>query len=135
MKSKYFKIHELVPEHIYKKYGERAWWFINPELIKFIDLLKEKFPNGSMTINDYFWKGARNWSGLRTPEFSGYFEISQHNLGLAIDCIFSKYEESEVTKYVIDNPLEFPMIKGIEYDINWCHFDCRNSDTIIKFKK
>ena len=35
MKSKYFKIEELVSENVYKKYKEKAWEFIRPEIILF----------------------------------------------------------------------------------------------------
>ena len=72
MKSKYFKIFELVPLHIYKIYGEGAWKFIDPRLIEMIDLIKEHFNKGTMAINNYRWGGDRNWSGLRTPKSPYY---------------------------------------------------------------
>lgn len=134
MKSKYFKIHELVPEHIYKKYGEKAWKFIDPRLIKMIDLLKEKFNKGTMTINNYYWGGNRNWSGLRTPKSKWYNETSQHSFGRAVDIIFSDYNVNEVRQYIIDNINLYKDIKGIELDVSWLHIDVRNEDKLITFK-
>lgn len=134
MKSKHFKIHELVPKHIYKKYGKRAWKFIDEKLILTIDALKDKFPDGSMTINNYKWKGDRHWSGLRTPESSWYSETSMHSFGKAVDAVFSKYTTDEVRNYILNNPSEFPYIKGIELGVSWLHIDVRNEDKLVQFK-
>ena len=137
MKSKSFIIQELVPEHIYIKRGEKAWELIDDRLIKMIDVLKAKFPKGTMTINNWKWGGDRMWSGLRTPESKYYSETSQHSFGRAIDCIFSEYSAQKVRTYIIDNPGLFPYITGIEdYNgMSWVHIDVRNSDLVKIFKK
>ena len=134
MKSKHFKIHELVPKHIYEKHGERSWKFIDERLIKTIDKLKEHFNNGTMTINNYHWGGNREWSGLRTPQSPQYSETSQHSLGNAIDAVFSDYTAQEVRNYIIDNPHEFEYIKGIELGVSWLHIDVRNEDRVVLFR-
>ena len=128
MKSKYFKAHELVPEHIYNERGLKSWELLDPRLIETIDALKEQFNVGTMTINNYFWNGDRHWSGLRTPGSKYYSETSQHSFGRAIDAVFSDYTAEEVRLYVIDNPKQFPHIKGIELGIDWFHCDLRNSN-------
>jgi len=133
MKSKHFIIEELVPEDIFNKRGQRAWQLINPLLLKTIDTIKEKFPDGSMSINTWKWNGSRVDSGLRTPTSQYYSSTSQHSLGNAIDAIFSKYNVEEVRQYILDNPEEFPYIKGIELGISWLHIDVRNSDTLLSF--
>ena len=134
MKSKHFKIHELVPEHIFKKYGEKAWKFINKDLIITIDLLKEHFNLGTMTINNYYWGGKRHWSGLRTPQSPDYSETSQHSLGNATDSIFSHYTAAEVRNYIINNPHEFEYIKGLELGVSWLHVDTRNEEHLVTFQ-
>jgi len=135
VKSKHFKIHELVPEHIYIDYGDSAWKFIDSRLIETIDKLKEHFNLGKMTINNYAWKGDRKWSGLRTPESPYYSETSQHSFGRAVDIVFSDYSAEEVRNYIINNPHEFPYIKGIELNVDWVHIDTRNEDYVVMFKK
>ena len=134
MVSKYFAIHELVPPHIYDKLGERAWKLLNPELIKSIDKIKEKFPKGKMTINNYFWGRDRKYSGLRTPQSKHYSETSQHSLGNAVDIIFSEYDVEEVRKYLILNHKDFSEIKGIEINTSWLHIDTRNTDDLVLFE-
>ena len=135
MVSKHFRIYELVPKHIYQKYEEKAWWFIDERLILTIDKLKELLPAGAMTINDYHWKGNRNWSGLRTSKSPYYRETSQHSFGRAVDIIFSAYPTDYVRNFILENIEQFPYIKGIEMNTSWLHIDIRNSDELIKFNK
>jgi len=134
MKSKHFKIHELVPQHIYEKYGEKAWRFIDLGLILSLDTLKERFPKGKITINNYYWGGNFKWSGLRTPDSPHYFETSMHSFGKAVDPKFSAYDSDIIRKDIIDNPNIYPYIKGLELDVNWVHIDTRNEDNLIKFR-
>ena len=133
MQSKYYKIHEFVPEHIYKKFGEKAWRFINTGLIRTYDKLKERFPKGSITINNYFWGGDRHWSGLRTPNSPYYSETSIHTFGGAGDSVFSAYTAEEVRQDIINHPEEYPDVKGIEMGISWLHVDTRNEDKVQLF--
>ena len=134
MESKYFEIHELVPKHIFDKYGEKAWRFVDASLINTIDSLKTHFKNGTITINNYYWGGDRHWSGLRTPASPYYSETSMHSFGKAVDIIFSEYDVDEVRKYIINKPYFFPFVKGIELDVTWLHIDVRNVDNLVKFK-
>jgi hypothetical protein len=134
MVSKYFKIHELVPEYIFDKYGEKSWRFFNRELIRSIDALKETFPRGTVTINNWFWGGKFQWSGLRTPQSPVYSETSMHSMGKAADLKFSEYTADEVRDYILDNIKLFPFIKGLELGTSWVHIDCRNVPTLITFK-
>ncbi len=133
MISRYFNIHELVPEHIYEKYGQKAWRFIDDRLIETIDTLKDDFPLGTMSINDYVWGGDRNWSGLRTPKSEYYSETSMHSFGRAIDAIFSHYTAEEVRSYIIDNQDTYKHIKGIELGVSWLHIDIRNENNLVMF--
>jgi len=134
VKSKYFKIHELVPKKMYEKYGEKAWRYVDVRLIESIDKLKEHFNLGTMTINNYFWGGDREWSGIRTPESSYYNYGSQHSYANAFDIVFSHYSAEEVRNYIIDNQHEFPHIKGLELGVSWVHLDVRNEDELVLFR-
>ena len=134
MTSKYFVIQELVSEAIYNKRGEKAWELLNPKLIKTMDTIKERFPLGTMTINNWKWGGTRDESGLRTAESGYYSPTSQHSLGNAIDAVFNAYTAEEVRQDIINNPSSYPYVKGIETDISWLHVDVRNRDTVAIFK-
>ena len=130
MTSKHFKIHELVPKSIYTKYGEGAWKFISRDIIIAIDNLKEHFNKGTMTINNYYWNGDRNWSGLRTPDSPYYNPTSAHSMGKAVDIIFSSYDINEVREYIRNNhKILVPTITRMEDNVSWLHIDCFNTNT------
>ena len=135
MKSKYFKAYELVSREDYKKMGDaKVWEIFDPKIIETIDIIKEQFPHGTMTINNWFWGGNREWSGLRTPNSKYYSLRSMHSYGKAIDAVFSQYAADEVRSFIISNPQLFPHVKGIETDITWLHIDVRNRDEVLLFK-
>ena len=133
MKSKYFKIHELIPKALYEKYGERAWRYVDVRLIESIDKLKEHFNLGTMTINNYGFGGSREWSGIRTADSKYYSIGSQHSYGSAFDIVFSDYTAEEVRHYIVDNRHLFPFINGLELNVSWVHLDVRNEDQLITF--
>jgi len=128
MKSKYFKIYELVPKKLYTKYGEKAWRYISRGLIHDLDHLKEVFNNGSMTINNYHWNGDREWSGIRTHESPWYNYGSQHSYANAVDIVFSKYSAEEVRQYILSHQDEFIWITRLEENVSWVHMDCANTE-------
>ncbi len=135
MKSKYFEIHELVSESVYKKKGEGSWRYIPPLLIEAIDTLKERFPDGTATINNYVWGGDRQWSGLRTPDSSYYSPTSMHAFMQAVDIVFSSYNAETVRQDIIANPELYPTIKGLELGVAWLDVDVRNTEELILFSK
>lgn len=128
-KCQHFKIHELVPKHVYHQRGEKAWELMDESILITIDRLRDKY--GSMTINNYYWGGDRNWSGLRTPDSPYYSAYSQHTFGRAVDIIFnSDITASEVREDLIrnyNNDSVFEFINSVELDTSWLHIDCRNS--------
>lgn len=133
MKSKYFEIHELVPKKMFERYGVKAWRYVDSGLIEAIDRLKEHFNLGTMTINNYYWNGDREWSGIRTPDSPHFSYGSQHSFANAFDIVFSDYSAEEVRSYIIDNQHLFKSIKGIELNVSWVHIDVRNEKDLVLF--
>lgn len=133
-KCKYFKIQELVPEHVYAARGEKAWYLLDDRALKTLDKLRETF--GPLICNSWSWGGNRKWSGLRTPESQYYSPYSQHTYGRAFDLISSQKTAEELREYVLNNQEEFPYIRGIELEVSWLHFDVGNrpTDSIYTFK-
>ncbi len=137
-KPKYFKAFELVPPHIYEKFGDKSFWFIDDRLLKLIDALRERF--GSATINNYKYGGNREASGLRTPGSSHYKNTSQHSFGRAADIIFSKVSAEYVRDEIKGDPSFFLNAAGVdsitlEDGVIWTHIDIRNgSKGVNSFK-
>lgn len=131
-KCKHFKIHELVPPQVYKDRGEKAWELLDIRMLKTIDRLRDCY--GSMTINNYFWGGDREWSGLRTPDSPYYSKYSQHTFGRACDCLFKDVSSEQVRQDLLNNPYTFEYIgeyiESLELGVSWLHFDVRNCERI-----
>lgn len=135
MKSKYFKIQELVSKKVYKKYGEKSWEFIDTRLIKVIDLLREHF-NKPITINDWLWGGNLQQRGLRANKDElvankNDYYISQHCLGKAVDFNVKGMTAQEVYQEILKNKDKFYLISRIENikdTPTWVHIDVANVD-------
>ena len=143
MVSKYFKIEELVSRKVYKKYGERSWQFIDPTLIKVIDLIREHF-NAPVTINNWLWGGNLEQRGLRTncdeivkeKTEANTLYVSQHCLGRAVDFNVKGLSSREVYEEILKNKEKFCLISRIENiknTPNWCHVDVANTDKFTIF--
>lgn len=137
MRSKFFKIHELVPRDLFETIHEDVLWRMIPtEIIETIDKLKETFSNGSMTINNYFWDSDREWSGLRTKGSPYYSSGSQHTLFNAIDAVFSDYKAEDVRSYILSHQSRFLHITRLEDEVEWLHFDIKETgnSAIVLFR-
>lgn len=128
-KPTHFSVHELVPEHVYNKWGDKALMFLDDRALMTLDALREKW--GPITVNNWFWDGPRQWSGLRTEETHYGSQYSQHRFGRAFDCVFHEIDDEDVRQYILANPDEFPYINSIELGTEgWLHFDVRNCKRI-----
>lgn len=126
-KCKYFKIHELVPPDIYKKYGDSAFQFLDPKMLYTIDKIRERY-NTSLTINNYMWNGSYSQSGYRPVSSSVGASNSQHRHGRAFDCKLKGISAEQVREDILNDPYheDFKYITCIEMKVNWLHIDCRN---------
>ena len=116
---------EYIPKELYLKYEKKPHRLIamlDSRMIKGDQLLRDKF--GSVTINNWWNKKNRNWSGIRTPDSSYYSFTSQHSWGRASDKLFKLATAEEVRQYIKDNHIELGFT-CIEDNVSWVHSDCR----------
>lgn len=134
IKCSHFAIQELVPPHIYRKRGEKAWQLLDDRLLLTLERLRTKY--GPMTINTWANGGDRQWSGLRTPGSPYYSETSQHSFGRAADCLFRDHSAEDVRQDILESPNSemFRLINSLELGVSWLHIDVRNCDRILAFK-
>ncbi len=134
--NKYFKIQELVSKDTYDKYGEKKCWeFFNPNIIKFINLLREDLGK-PITINDWLWGGSFTQRGLRTnlspmvkeKTNKGIMYVSAHVQGCALDFNVKDMSVKEVYNYIIKNYDRYKnyitRIENINSAPTWIHVDC-----------
>ena len=127
-RPRFFKIYELVPPSIYEDQGSNAFRLIDDRVLMTLDQLRAQF--GLCTVNDWYFGGPFEQSGLRTPEATEYSPTSQHAFGRAMDCKFRDHTADEVREFIINHKSAFPFIVFMETDISWFHFDVRNGERI-----
>lgn len=130
-KPEHFKVHEVVPQHVYEDRGEKGFQLIDDRVLIFADYLRDKF--GSVVINDWWWGGKNQWRGFRTAESPYYSQYSQHTTGRALDLIFKHTTAEEVRQWLKNNVDQWQEETGImsvtvELETSWLHFDLRNNE-------
>jgi hypothetical protein len=135
----FFSITELVPEHIFKQRGQRAWELFDYRALLTLEWLRANL--GKCMVNDWKVGGQYSQSGLRTFEF--YMQdgktsaavahkkisesLSQHKFGRAFDCKFEDYTAEQARQFIKDNweSSGFDWAITLEEGVNWLHFDTR----------
>lgn len=130
----YFSTQELGSKHAYDIYGEKILRYINTLATFTADQLRHKF--GPTTINNWAWKGKRQYSGLRLKGEPHYRASSDHSFGNALDMVFKNARAQDVRNYIEDNPDLFPFITFIEEgkNVNWLHISVSNVSNTFRMK-
>ena len=126
---KFFKAYELVPPEIYELRKEKCFELIDVRVLITLDDLRRFF--GPCIVNDWHWGGHFEQSGLRTIDAPEFSPTSQHTFGRAMDCKFEETSADKIRQFVIENRAFFPHITFLEDDVDWFHFDVRNTDQIV----
>jgi len=138
-KCKHFTIRELVDEATYEKYGESAWMFFNPVMLRTLDNIREYF-NKPITVNNWSFGGELDSRGLRSPTDDTGSKWVFHYKGSGVDFSIQGMTADDVRAEIIRHQFEPPFddITAMEINITWVHIDFRNVDTpnnkILLFK-
>lgn len=144
-RCKYFKIYELVTPEIYDKYGEKAWWFINPLLSTSLDDIREGVSEEIgrpiyIKINTWYYHQIHNTgevgfteSGLRDFNTTTGAKMSIHKLGGAADLKPVGISCAKLRQHILANPVKYPFVRAVEIRGTWVHIDVRatGSDTVM----
>lgn len=124
---------EYISKDLYLKHCKNPqilMGLIDSRVVKADQMLRDKF--GSVTINNWWIDGPRQWSGLRTKESPDYSPTSQHSFGRASDKLFTHVDAETVRKYIMEHWRELG-ITCIEAGVSWVHSDVRQwqGDSIL----
>ena len=123
-----FIIQEFVPRRIYEVWGQKSIWFINPNMIRFCQWLKDQ-TDSTVTVNDWCFGGSYQFSGLRPFDCKIGASMSQHRFGNAIDVKVKGWDAEDVRNLVRKNFGVLNDMFGlstIELDTpSWVHVDFR----------
>ena len=130
IKATHFQLHELVCNHVYKKYGEQAWQFLDPRLVITIDWVREDL-NKPIFINNYQWGGRNTQSGLRcnlcdlvkSKTLKNIVYLSAHIRAQAADFSIKGITASEVRVWLKQHEDRLPYPIRLENGVNWVHLD------------
>lgn len=123
-------VQEVVCPHIYKKWGDKAIRFIDPDVIETLNVIRNKILKCPIIINNGVWKqrGMRcNLCGLvveKTGKNQPY--LTSHLLGKGIDFACKQYTVPQIHELIKKNADLLPCKIRLESPIDaptWCHFD------------
>lgn len=138
-KCEYFKIEELVPKILYENTDDPnlLWLLFDKKALIVLDSFRRDY--GTCLVNTWSWGGDRQYAGFRPFGTNIGATLSQHKFGRGFDPLFENYTSDGVRQVIIEHHGDggwWDMISAIELDVDWLHFDTRNSieDRLIQFK-
>lgn len=139
-----FNIKELVCQHCYNKFGERAWQFLSTELLSTLYTLRYIVFNKPIIINNWHNGGTFSQRGLRCNmcelvKSKKQVYLSAHCLGKAIDFNVQGLTSKEVAQMIRALEYQFDYPIRLEKDTDgWTHIDVyqpvNSNSNLIEFK-
>lgn len=124
--KKYFKIEELVCNHIYDKWKDVAWQFLDTDYLHTLLVLRRDILKSPMVCNN----GSAKQRGMRCNRcelvrHKPSVYVSAHILGKAGDFTVSGMTAEEARRKIKGASSLLPCPIRIEEGITWLHFDVR----------
>ena len=126
----FFSIRELVCSHVFNRFGENAWQFLDTELLHTL-LIVRKFINKPMIVNNWYRGGSFSQRGLRcnicqlvkTKTNANTLYMTSHANGAGVDFDVQGMTAAEVRKALIANEDILPYPIRLEDGVTWVHLD------------
>ena len=122
--SGYFKVKELVCPHIYSRWGECSWQFLDTVFLDTLLVIRRDILQRPMTCNssNLTQRGVRcNMCQLVKEKDSVY--MSAHILGKAGDFTVSGMSAGEARKKILSCAELLPFPIRMEAGVSWLHYD------------
>lgn len=126
----FFDIDELVCDHTYAKWGEKAWQFLDTNYLHALLIIRRDIIKMPMWCNG----SQKKQRGLRCNRCQMVREktsvyLSAHILGKAGDFTISGMTAEQARQKIKANANLLPCQIRIEKGVSWLHFDVRPDDT------
>lgn len=109
---------------MFQRYGDKSIRYFDPRLLAVLEVIREGV-DSPMTINNWHLGGARQWSGLRTPESKYWSSGSAHSWGMAFDAV-GDFDPDDARAAIVSGQLILPYPVRLEMGISWLHVDVMN---------
>lgn len=122
--KKFFDIDELVCDHTYAKWGEKAWQFLDTYALWCLLIIRRDIVKMPMYCNgrNAHQKGLRcNMCDLVKSKKQVY--LSSHIFGKAFDLTCPGMKAEKMRELIKANANLFPCNIRIEGGVSWLHFD------------
>ena len=122
--KRYFDVSELVCDHIYAKWSEKAWQFLDTDLLHCLLIIRRDIIKAPMYCNSKtaHQRGIRcNRCQLVREKTSVY--LSSHILGKARDLSCPTMKAEKMRELIKANANLLPCNIRIEGGVSWLHFD------------
>lgn len=122
--KQFFSIEELVCPHAYRKWGQRAWQFLDTDFLETLYVIRKDILCVPMYCNvgDYTQRGLRcNKCKMVANKSVSY--LSAHVLGKAGDFSVDGMTAAEARKKIIENADKLPHPIRMEANVAWLHID------------
>lgn len=122
--QQYFSIQELVCDHVYKRWKEQAWQFLDTRFLHCLLVIRRDILKVPMVCND----SAHHQRGIRcnvcelVSEKDGVY-MSAHILGKAGDFVSGKMSADKMRNEIKKQHALLPYPIRIEKGVSWLHFD------------
>lgn len=133
----YFELSELVCDHVLSKFGEKAWDFLDTDLLWTLLIVRRDIIKMPMWCNSK----TQHQRGLRCNRCqlvkdSRVAYLSAHVQGKAVDLTVVGMKAEAVRAKIKANASLLPVPIRLEADVNWTHIDTRNytNQKVIEFK-
>lgn len=130
--KKYFKASELVCNHIYDKWNDSAWQFLDTDYLHALLVIRRDILKAGMVCNNNAMKqrGMRcNRCEIVRHKPSVY--ISAHILGKGGDFSVTGMTAEQARQKIKANAHLLPCPIRIEEGVTWLHFDVRPQDGFV----
>ena len=132
---KYFSLDELICPHVYDKFGDIAWQFLDQRLLITLDVIREKL-NKPIFINDWQVHGNFDERGFRCIQCElvkkaikeERLYVSPHMTGQGADFDVEGMTAAEVRLWLAKNERLLPYPIRLESNVNWIHLDTRDTN-------
>jgi len=140
--GRFFKVKELVCPHIYQKYGEASWQFLDTDYLHALLVIRRDILQAGMMCNggQYTQRGRRcNLCDLvKSKTLAGRLYQSAHMDGKAGDFTVSGMTAEEARRRIKEQARLLPCNIRLEAGVSWLHFDCLQmwgvSQKVYEFK-
>lgn len=137
--SPFFDLPELVCEHVYEKYGNFAWNFLDVRAIVTLNTIRDRIGK-PIFVNNWLEHGNFDERGLRCMKCSiaieciadGILHMSAHFLGKGFDFEVQGLLAGEVREWIKLHANWWPYPIRLEKNVSWVHLDLMNDKDGIK---